>query len=141
MDKNFKEKEYFLFVDGKKVIVDKEVYLTYQRELNKERYLYRRDRDSNCLFFSSFDYDGNFVDNLVDTRVDVEKIVETKEMIDELNKALARLTPAERDLIDSLFYRDESLREVAKKLGITAPAVMKRRNKILEKLKEFLNDF
>ena len=36
------DKEYYLFVDGKKVVVSKEVYLAYHSELNKEKYQMRR---------------------------------------------------------------------------------------------------
>ncbi|MDU7115479.1 MAG: sigma-70 family RNA polymerase sigma factor, partial [Peptoniphilus harei] len=32
------DKEYYLFVEGKKVVVSKEVYLAYHSELNKEKY-------------------------------------------------------------------------------------------------------
>lgn len=45
------DKEYYLFVEGKKVVVSKEVYLAYHSELNKEKYQARRDRLNNCFFF------------------------------------------------------------------------------------------
>lgn len=54
------DKEYYLFVEGKKVVVSKEVYLAYHSELNKEKYRMRRDRLNNCFFFCSYDHDGNF---------------------------------------------------------------------------------
>ena len=49
--------------------------------------------------FSTMDYDGHFVDNITDERIDIEKIVEVKMQIEELNKALATLTKKERELI------------------------------------------
>ena len=45
------DKKYYLFVEGKKVVVSKEVYLAYHSELNKEKYQMRRDRLNNCFFF------------------------------------------------------------------------------------------
>lgn len=45
------DKEYYLFLEGKKVVVSKEVYLAYHSELNKEKYQMRRDRLNNCFFF------------------------------------------------------------------------------------------
>ena len=45
---------------------------------------------------SALDYDGHFVDNIIDERIDLEKIVEVKMQIEELNKALATLTKKER---------------------------------------------
>ena len=110
------DKEYYLFVEGKKVVVSKEVYLAYHSELNKEKYQIRRDRLNNCFFFCSYDHDGNFEENLEDLEFDIEKI-------------------------ESLFYKEKTIREVAAKLNISHPAVIKRRNKVLEKLKEMLEDF
>ena len=135
------DKEYYLFVEGKKIVVSKEVYLAYHSELNKEKYQMRRDRLNNCFFFCSYDHDGNFEENLEDLEFDIEKIIETKEMIEEVRRAISKLNLAERDLIESLFYKEETVREVAAKLNISNPAVIKRRNKVLEKLKEILEDF
>ncbi|PMC60310.1 RNA polymerase subunit sigma [Finegoldia magna] len=135
------DKEYYLFVEGKKVVVSKEVYLAYHSELNKEKYQKRRDRLNNCFFFCSYDRDGNFEENLENLEFDVEKIIETKEMIEEVRRAISKLNPVERDLIESLFYKEETIREVASKLNISHPAVIERRNKVLEKLKEMLEDF
>ncbi|SHH38226.1 hypothetical protein SAMN02745245_01207 [Anaerosphaera aminiphila DSM 21120] len=75
------DKEYYLFLEGKKVVVSKEVYLAYHSELNKEKYQMRRDRLNNCFFFCSYDHDGNFEENLEDLEFDVEKIIETKECL------------------------------------------------------------
>ena len=66
------------------------------------------------------DHDGHFVDNIVDESVDVEKIVETQMMIEAVRSAITRLNAEER--------------------GITHPALIKRRNKILEKLKKFIEE-
>lgn len=135
------DKKYYLFVNGKKVAVSKEIYFEYHKELNKEKYIYKRDIQHGCLFFSDLDQEGNFEAQLEDESFNVEKIVETKAMIEALNKALQELSPTERELIDFIFYKDESLREVAEKLSISHPAVIKRRDKILEKLKKLIEEF
>ena len=49
---------------------------------------------------SALDYDGHFVDNIIDERIDLEKIVEVKMQIEELNKALATLTKKRKILED-----------------------------------------
>ena len=48
--------------------------------------------------FSALDHDGHFVDNIIDERIDLEKIVEVKMQIEELNKALATLTKKKESL-------------------------------------------
>lgn len=46
------------------------------------------DKKNHLLFFSSLDYDGHFVDNIVDESVDVEKIVETQMIIEAVRNAI-----------------------------------------------------
>ena len=96
-------KEYFIFVEGKRIVVSKEVYQAYWHETNKENYQRRLDRENQLLFFCDLDHDGNFEGNLIDQNVDVEKLVETRQRIEELNRALASLTNEEREIIDALF--------------------------------------
>ena len=86
------------------------------------------------------DHDGHFVDNIVDESVDVEKIVETQMMIESLREAISKLNDEERDIIERLYFNDETVRAVAKLKDITHPALIKRRNKILEKLKKFIEE-
>ena len=90
--------------------------------------------------FSAMDYDGHFVDNIIDEKIDLEKIVEVKMQIEELHKALNTLTKEERELMEAIFYREESLRSIGKKEKVSYQTIGKRRDKILEKLREILKD-
>ena len=90
------KKEYFLYVKGKEVKVSEEVYKAYWKITEHEKYLQRKDWKYGVIPFSTLDNDGHFVDNIIDERVDLEKIVEVKMQIEELNKALATLTKKER---------------------------------------------
>ncbi len=134
------KKEYYLYVNGQKVKVSEEIYKVYWREREHEKYLEQVDRKNHLLFFSSLDHDGHYVDNIVDESVDVAKIVETQMMIESLRYAISKLNDEERDIIERLYFNDETLRSVAKLKSITHPALMKRRNKILEKLKKFIEE-
>ncbi len=58
--------------------------------------------------------------------------------IEWLYKALDTLTERERKLIEALFFEEMTEREVAHSLGISQPDVHKQKNKILKKLKHFL---
>lgn len=90
MDKD--KREYFIYVKGKVVPVSEEVYKVYWKITEHEKYLQRKDWKYDVIPFSAMDYDGHFVDNITDERIDIEKIVEVKMQIEELNKALATLT-------------------------------------------------
>ena len=138
MDKD--KREYFIYVKGKAVPVSEEVYKAYWKITEHEKYLQRKDWKYDVIPFSAMDYDGHFVDNITDERIDIEKIVEVKMQIEELNKALATLTKKERELIEAIFYKEESLRSIGKKEKVSYQTIGKRRDKILEKLREILKD-
>ena len=133
-------KEYYLYVNGQRVKVSEQIYKVYWREKEHEKYLEQVDKKNHLLFFSSLDHDGHYVDNIVDESVDVAKIVETQMMIESLRYAISKLNDEERDIIERLYFNDKTLRSVAKLKSITHPALMKRRNKILEKLKKFIEE-
>lgn len=134
-------KEYFIFVEGKRIVVSKEVHQAYWHETNKENYQRRLDRENQLLFFCDLDHDGNFEGNLIDQNVDVEKLVETRQRIEELNRALASLTNEEREIIDALYFRDETTRNVASSFGLYQTSLIRKRNQILKKLKIILENF
>jgi len=134
------KKEYFLYVKGEAVKVSEEVYKVYWRITEHEKYLQRKDWKYNVFPFSVFDYDGHFVDNIIDEKIDLEKIVEVKMQIEELNKALATLTKEERDLMEAIFYKEESLRSISRREKVTHQAISGRRDRILEKLRKILED-
>ena len=138
MDKD--KREYFIYVKGKAVPVSEEVYKAYWKITEHEKYLQRKDWKYDVIPFSAMDYDGHFVDNITDERIDIEKIIEVKMQIEELNKALATLTKKERELIEAIFYKEESLRSIGKKEKVSYQAIGKRRDKILEKLRKLLED-
>ncbi|WP_281703250.1 sigma factor-like helix-turn-helix DNA-binding protein [Parvimonas micra] len=134
------DKKYYIFVGDEKIEVDQEVYKSYWQITNRERYLERLDRQNKLLFFSDLSTEYSFEDTIADENYDLEKIVETKMLIDKVREAIDSLNDEEREVIERLYYQDESLRSIATSKKISAPALLKRRNKILKKLKELLND-
>ena len=61
-------------------------------------------------------------------------------MIEEVRYAISKLNDEEREIIERLYFQEETLRSVAKARSISHLALIKRRNKILEKLRELLKD-
>ncbi|MHB0739719.1 sigma factor-like helix-turn-helix DNA-binding protein [Peptostreptococcus stomatis] len=134
-------KEYYLYVRGQKVKVSEDIYKVYWREREHEKYLEQVDRKKHLLFFSSLDYDGHFIDNIVDESVDVEKIVETQMMIEAVRSAISRLNDEERDIIERLYFNDETLSSIAKGKKVSYQAIQWRKNSILKKLRVLLEEF
>lgn len=68
------KKEYYLYVKGKAVPVSEEVYKAYWKITEHEKYLQRKDWKHNVIPFSALDHDGHFVDNIIDEKIDLEKL-------------------------------------------------------------------
>lgn len=134
------KKEYYIIVDGKKVFVSEEVYKMYWKDTNHANYLERVDRKHGLLYFSEMDKDGHLVDNIPDKNVDVEKLVEMKALIDRLNIAMNSLTKDEREIVERLFFEDESLSSVAKRKKVSYQAIQSKKNTILANLKKFFEE-
>ena len=134
-------KEYYLYVNGQRVKVSEQIYKVYWREKEHEKYLEQVDKKNHLLFFSSLDHDGNFVDNLADESVDVEKIIEIQILIETVRKAMSRLNDEEREIIERFYFNDETLSSVARSKKVSYQAIQWRKNNILKKLKVLLKEF
>ena len=98
------------------------------------------DKKNHLLFFSSLDHDGHFIDNIVDESVDVEKIVETQMMIEELRSAISKLNDEEKEIIERLYFNDETISSIASEKKVSYQAIQWRKSNILKKLKKFLEE-
>ena len=100
------KKNYYILLGDTKVDVSEELYKGYWQETNRENYLNRLDKENKLGCFSEFVLDGtdrSMEERLVDKAVDVEKLVAVKMQIEALNKALDKLSPEEREIIQALF--------------------------------------
>ncbi|MET3559121.1 DNA-directed RNA polymerase sigma subunit (sigma70/sigma32) [Streptococcus rupicaprae] len=118
------KREYYIYIRGKAVAVSEEIYKAYWKITEHEKYLQRKDWKHNVIPFSALDHDGHFVDNIIDEKIDLEKIVEVKMQIEGLNKALATLTKEERELMEAIFYKEESLRSISRREKVTHQAMI-----------------
>lgn len=132
-------KEYYILLNGKKIYVSKEVYLAYCSEENHEKYLERVDRKHHLLYFSDFDKENDsYIDHIKDESVDIEKVIETKMIMDELYRALDNLNSEERALIKALYFEEKSMRKFANEKKVNVMKISRKHKEILEKLKNIL---
>ena len=88
------DKKYHIYVKGKEVSVDKNIYLTYKKQINHENYL-RHNRVKYKVFTFS-DFEENVIANISDKNMDVYYEVESKLEIQNLYKALSKLNNKEK---------------------------------------------
>ncbi|HEM4752466.1 TPA: sigma-70 family RNA polymerase sigma factor [Streptococcus suis] len=133
--------EYYLIVRGRKIFVDKKVYNGYWSLVNHQNYLRRREILFSVLPFSSFEKENfRLEDVLPDLTVDIEKIVETKIMLELLSESLSRLNKSEMLLIESIYFQEKTLRQVAEELKTSPCRISRLRDKVLNKLKNMLEN-
>ena len=143
-----------LWVSGQFIEVTDEVYDAYMKgdrkmryfenDLKAERFLVDENGQIKQIIPSREDSMDRLMDDnaeqFADRHESVEDMVLRRISIERLYKALDTLTEKERKLIEALFFEKMTEREVALSLGISQPAVHKQKNKILKKLKLFLEN-
>ena len=130
------DKKYHIYVKGKKVSVDKNIYLTYKKQINHENYL-RHNRVKYKVFTFS-DFEENIILNISDKNMNVYYEVESKLEIQNLYKALSKLNDKEKEIISLIYFENKTLKEIGKMKNINYKQVANIRNKILKKLKLLL---
>jgi RNA polymerase sigma factor (sigma-70 family) len=120
--------------------VTQEFYKDYYHDKYRMEYLRILDAE-NCISYHYLDteeFSGEEI--LVDYDQDVVEQVTTKLMIEKLRSVLPLLTDDEQALIQAIYFDEMSERDYAKKTGVYRNAIHKKKVRILEKLKNFLEN-
>ncbi|HHZ07078.1 MAG TPA: sigma-70 family RNA polymerase sigma factor [Clostridiales bacterium] len=143
-----------IWINGQFVEVTDEVYTAYMQgdrkiryfetDLKVERAVFKEDGTINKIIPSREDSLDRLMDDnaaqYADESESVENVVFRQMENEKLHTALSKLFQEERSLIKALFFEEQTEREYAERLGISQPAVHKRKNKTLAKLKYFLEN-
>ena len=119
--------------------VTEEPYKWYYKNKRRQKYIDERSLLNGDVSYDALDTDETLgAEVFADTKTNVEAAVINKMTVTELRNAFLLLSPDERELIKILFFDDETERKAAEIYGISQVAIHKRKNKILAKLKVFL---
>jgi RNA polymerase sigma factor (sigma-70 family) len=139
----------FIKIGKEQVPVSEEIYKEFYRMDRRERYMEKDVKVGRMVvdpkaetveYIPSkedsinrlMDLGGDFEDDQM-----IEDILCDKATLLILQEAMAELNEKEQELIKALYYKDLTVREVAKEENISHVAVIKRRNKVLDKLKKY----
>lgn len=75
---------------------------------------------------------------MADEKMDIQKIIETKEILQLLCEALLTLNDDEFKLVKDLFFEDKTLNEISQSSKVSITIVARRRDKILSYIKKML---
>lgn len=138
MEKNT-NKKYYWKIDGRVYEVTKEQYIKYRKEQDRHYYLKKAEKAVQVISFDSLGKNGESGDSfLADESVDIESEVIHKMMLEKLRSALDKLSEEELLLIDLLYTKIKSEREIADIMGKSQCAINKKKVKVLERLKKLL---
>ena len=137
--KSYAEK-FFLPLYGMLMEVTEETYKWYYKDKRRQKYIDERSLLNGDVSCDALDTDETLgAEVFADTKTDVEAAVINKMTVAELRKAFLLLSPDERELITAIYIQNLTEREYAKQKGVYHNAVHKRKLRILEKLKKFLD--
>ena len=132
-------KKYYWIIDGKYYEVSKETYQKFKREYDHAKLLQRYE---NEVYVFSLDAmateETTGYDVIADLGVNVEEMAVHNLMIEKLRDTMEKLNDEELDLIKQIYVDEKTQREIAAELGISQNAVNKRKIKLLNKLRKFL---
>ena len=141
--------ELFIKIGKEQVSVSEEIYKEYYKMKRRERYL-EEDIKVGRIAVDSEEETVEYIpskEDSINRLMDLGGDFEDAQMIEDilcdkatlliLQEAMAELNEKEQELIKALYYKDLTVREVAKEENISHVAVIKRRNKVLDKLKKY----
>ena len=133
--------EYYIKIKGIKIPVSEEIYKAYKRPVwrEKKRRIIRTEREISYDFMTEI---GREPEDKTQERID--KIVVDKlfsEIISKkLYRALDELDEDEKLLIDEIYFKNKSERKISDIFAIPRKTIAYRKAKILEKLKEIIEN-
>lgn len=141
--------EFLIKIGKEQVSVSKEIYKEYYKMKRRERYLEQDIKVGRI----AVDFETETVDFVPSKEDSINRLIELgadfedDQMIEDilcdkatmliLQEAMAELNEKEQELIKALYYKDLTMREVAKEENISHVAVVKRHKKVLDKLKKY----
>lgn len=138
-DKEYANK-YFLPLHGMLMEVMEEEYKAYYKDKRRQKYIDERSRENGDVSYDALDSSDMLGESvLVDIETNVEEQVTNKIILEQLHNAFLLLSEEEKEVITAIFKNNLTERELAKKKGVYHNAIHKQKNRILEKLKNFLN--
>ena len=133
------QQTYFLRLYDTAFPVSQEQYQDYYREQNRWRYLQKLDSKYRLTYYHALDTDEYTGEEILDDgSPSVADVVERKFLLEQLMQCMNQLSPEEKMLLQELYLKGRTIREVSQKLGISLATVHYRKEKVLSKLKTLL---
>ncbi len=145
------EQEFFIFIEGARVLVSKEVYEAYHKMARRIRYQehdikvgrIRRKEGEEAYYYSKEDSYDRLEEVGAAPTTDADEVVDevvARQVRQRLYDILAELSPEEFGILFELFWNEKSERALSAETGIPQKTINDRKRRILQKLRRKLND-
>ncbi len=129
----------FISLHGMLMEVSEADYKVFYRDRRRQRYLREESIRVGEVSYNALDTDEmSGEETIADPSEPIDQMIVDKLDIESILSCLDKLSEAERDLLFAVFYQRKTERVVAKELNISQPAVHKRIQKIIGKIREYL---
>lgn len=142
-----KKKDFYLYIEGKRVKVSEEVYREYYKGERKERY-FMRDLKTERVTIDSRTGEITIIpgredsyERLMESRSQFASYANMEEQTVQsllLEQALGNFTDKERNLIEEIYFLEKTERQVSEALHIAKTTLRRKHREALNKLREFL---
>lgn len=130
---------HFWLFGGMLMEVSEEDYVQMNREKSRMQYQCKMAKKMGEFSYDSVgadDFDGAMI--LENHSLDVSEVVEQRIMVDKLHEAMKLLPEEDAELIQALYFDELTEREYARVQGLSQVAVHKRKQRVLQKLRDML---
>jgi RNA polymerase sigma factor (sigma-70 family) len=129
----------FISLHGMLMEVSEADYKVFYRDRRRQRYLREESIRVGEVSYNALDTDEmSGEETIADPSEPIDQMIVDKLDIESILSCLDKLSEAERDLLFAVFYQRKTERVLAKELNISQPAVHKRIQKIIGKIREYL---
>lgn len=133
------QQTYFLRLYDISFPVSREQYQDYYKEQNRWAYLQKLDGKHKLVYYYALDTDEYTGEEILeDTALSVEDMVEQKLLLEQLTSSMAQLLPEEKMLVEELFLKGRTERELGTSIGIPQKTINNRKRKVLLKLRALI---
>ncbi len=128
--------KHFIPLHGMLMEVKEDDYFEFYKEFNRYRYYEKLQNYFNVLSVDELLFSGKdiFSDSTEDFVLEINKKYE----LQKLYQALLKLSPEEYNLIKSLFWEENTIREYSRISGIPKSSVENKKIRIIRKLRKYL---
>jgi RNA polymerase sigma factor (sigma-70 family) len=133
-------KQYCLYSPEGPVQVTEEVYKAYHSCRNKERYLYRVEKDRVLSLDRAIEDHTTIEADISCNQESLEDEVINNMIAKMIRACIGRLEADEVELIQALYYQGISMREYANSIDVAEGTVRYRHKQVLKRLRQFFEE-